>query len=210
MGYKGHDISDELDSTIDKMTELCLQLAEPKFTYGYFNPEYSDEAVTISGTHITLRGNDIYRHLKGAKYFAVMAVTLGMNVERKIMLLEKTSMTEALIFDSAANACIESAAEYVNSLISEESKSKNMYTNYRYSPGYGDFPIEMQNSLIPLLRCQTAIGLSVTENSIMIPRKSITAIIGVFDSPQTDKTSCEMCSMYHKCNIRKDGGKCAE
>ena len=170
MGCKGHEISAELDSTIDNMTELCFQLAEPKYTYGYFDLQFEDRGITIAGTDILLTGNDIYNHLSGARHCAIMAVTLGMNTERRIMLLEKSSMTEALIFDSAANACIESAAEYVNTLISKEAESKNLFTNYRYSPGYGDFSIEMQNKLIPLLRCQTRIGLTVTENSIMIPR----------------------------------------
>ena len=201
MGHKDQEITPELEKTIDKVIELCAEIAEPKWTYGYFEPNFEDGAVAVGKSGITLSGKNIYNHLYGAHHFALIAVTLGMKLERKLMLLEKTSMTEAIILDSAANACIESVADYVEGLVIDESKRKNMYTNYRYSPGYGDFPIETQKKLIPLLNCEKRIGLTVNENSIMIPRKSVTAIIGVFEKEQIKKKGCEGCNMYHTCNI---------
>lgn len=211
MGYKGQEIEPELENSIDNIIDMCMDAAEPKYTYGYFDLDWNGDEVSLAGAGIVLPGKDMARHLYGAKYCAIMAVTLGMSIERKLMLLEKTSMTEAVILDSAANACIESVADYAEGLIIEESRQKGLYTNYRYSPGYGDFPIEAQQKLIPLLNCEKRIGLTVTGNSIMIPRKSVTAIIGIFDKEQIEKKKgCEGCNLYHTCKIRKGGGKCAE
>ena len=201
MGHRGQQISPELERNIDGVIDLCLECALPKWTYRYFKPEFENGTVSVGKSGIILPGKDIYNHLYGAHHFALIAVTLGMTVERKLMLLEKTSMTDAVILDSAANACIESVADYVEGLIINESREKNLYTNYRYSPGYGDFPIETQKRLIPLLDCEKRIGLTVNENSIMIPRKSVTAIIGVFEKEQIKKKGCEGCNMYHTCSI---------
>ena len=118
-------------------------------------------------------------------------------------------MTDALIFDACANVYVESVADYVESIIASDAHKKSMHTNYRYSPGYGDFPIQAQLNIIPALGCEKRIGLTVTENAIMIPRKSVTAIIGVFtEKPPSVLHNCENCNMYDKCNIRKAGGKC--
>ena len=208
MGYGGQAISNELEENIDIVTEKCIKISNPKYTYGYFDLEYGDEGICIAGTEIILPGKDIEKHLDGALYCAVMAVTLGMDMEREIIISEKKSMTDAIILDSAANAYIESAADYVENIIIKESEEKGLYTNYRYSPGYGDFPLEIQKKLIPLLQCEKRIGLTVTQSSIMIPRKSVTAIIGIFDKKQIIKKGCEECNMYHSCSIRKGGGKC--
>ncbi|MBQ7900373.1 MAG: vitamin B12 dependent methionine synthase, partial [Clostridia bacterium] len=95
------------------------------------------------------------------------------------------------------------------SLIVQEAADKGMHTNYRYSPGYGDFPIQAQLDIIPALNCEKKIGLTVTDSALMIPHKSVTAIIGVFaDKPELVPHGCENCNMYEKCNIRKAGGKC--
>ena len=213
MGYRGQDIDTELDKSINRIIKRCEEISKPAYTYGYFDLFRNSDTLALAGSGITLPGKAIQKHLDGAKYCAILAVTLGMDMERALLLLEKKSMTDAVILDSAANAYIESVADCVENIITEESKNKGLCTNYRYSPGYGDFPIEMQKTLIPLLNCDRKIGLTVTENSIMIPRKSVTAVIGIFDEDQIKKKGCEGCSMYHSCNIRrnktgKDGDGC--
>lgn len=211
MGYKGQEMSTELNESIDEISELCHELSEPRYTYGYFDLDFKGGFVSLGGTDILLPGKDIYNHLLGAKHCAVMAVTLGMPIEKKLLQLEKTNMTEALILDCSANALIESLADYVQNLIEGESSKENLHLNFRFSPGYGDFPIETQKLLIPLLSCDRRIGLTVTESSIMIPRKSVTAIIGIFDKKQEFKKSgCQSCNLYNTCNIRKGGGNCAK
>lgn len=208
MGYGGQPIDSELERDIAKGIKRCSEVSFPAYTYGYFDTEQTEGGVMLAGCDIVLPGNDIKAHLKGAKYCAVMAVTLGMSLERELILAEKKSMTDAIILDSAANAYIESAADYVEGIIIKESREKGFYTNFRYSPGYGDFPIEAQKKLIPMLQCEKRIGLTVTQSSIMIPRKSVTAVIGIFDKKQNHKKSCEGCNMYDSCSIRKGGERC--
>ena len=207
MGYGNQQLTSELDSRIDSIIELCGQLATPKYMYTWFEPELKDGVVHLGG--IVLTGKDIHRHLSSCEYCVVLAVTAGMGVERELLRLQRVSMTDAVIFDACANAYVESMADYVESLIVSDARQKGMYTNYRYSPGYGDFPIQAQLDIIPALGCEKKIGLTVTDNAIMIPHKSVTAIIGVFaDKPECIPHNCENCNMYDKCNIRKVGGKC--
>ena len=47
----------------------------------------------------------------------------------------------------------------------------------RFSPGFGDFPLETQRGIIPLLSTEKRIGVILSESCIMSPRKSVTAVI---------------------------------
>lgn len=59
-----------------------------------------------------------------------------------------------------------------------------MYTRPRFSPGYGDLPINMQKDIFAALDCPRKIGLSLNESLLMSPSKSVTAIIGVSARPK--------------------------
>ena len=49
----------------------------------------------------------------------------------------------------------------------------------RYSPGYGDWPLDAQRELLALLDTPRAIGVSLTDSLLMVPSKSVSAVIGV-------------------------------
>lgn len=211
MGYAGQTLTPELDTMADSIIRQCEDVAQPKYIYGYFDTKNTSEGILLPESGIVLKGNDIVSHLCNASYCAVMALTVGIGPEKEVMRMEKTSMTEAVIMDNAANAYTESLADYVENIIADEAEKKGMFINYRYSPGYGDFSIQTQRELVSLLGCDTRIGLTVTQNNILIPRKSITAVVGVFDKSQSNpRKGCEFCRMYHKCAIRKGGGKCVK
>ena len=49
----------------------------------------------------------------------------------------------------------------------------------RYSPGYGDFPLAAQSALVALLDAPRKAGVSLTSSLLLVPSKSVTAVIGV-------------------------------
>ena len=49
----------------------------------------------------------------------------------------------------------------------------------RYSPGYGDFPLAAQGALVALLDAPRKAGVSLTSSLLLVPPKSVTAVIGV-------------------------------
>ena len=84
----------------------------------------------------------------------------------------------------------------------------NLHITTRYSPGYGDFAIDNGAEILNVLDAYKKIGLSITENSIMLPRKSVTALIGLSKTLSSKKHSgCASCKNID-CEFRKDGGSC--
>ena len=49
----------------------------------------------------------------------------------------------------------------------------------RFSPGYGDLPLDFQREIFRTLDCPRRIGLSLSESLLMSPSKSVTALIGI-------------------------------
>ena len=91
----------------------------------------------------------------------------------------------------------------------EQGQAPRVYFTGRYSPGYGDFPIEMQKTLLQAVDGPKSIGLTSNESSILIPRKSITAIIGTANHPVSGYlATCDECTIRDNCRLRAEGTFC--
>ena len=80
----------------------------------------------------------------------------------------------------------------------------------RFSPGYGDWPIGVQPLVAAALDTARRVGLCVTENDLMTPRKSVTALLGLSDHPvKGHLAGCGHCVLNTRCEYRKRGKTCA-
>lgn len=208
LGYSGQKISPEITSLIDE-TIKEVSMFTPLHTYAVSDVVFEENAVFLRDIDIVLQGTDIQNHLKGAVKCITFACTLGAVFDAELMRKQPQSMTKALIFDSAGTAFIEAAADRTESDILKPYHDAGLFSKFRYSPGYGDLPITLQQDITKALDCPRKIGLTVTENNILIPRKSITAFIGIFDTPQEKpRSKCVACQMRDSCKMRKDGFSC--
>lgn len=160
----------------------------------------------LSAGGVELPGNAIKKHLTGCNGMIVMAVTLGAAVDRLIRTAQVRDMAEAVILDSGASVLAEQCADILEGVIRAEIGG---FTTGRYSPGYGDFPIQMQRDFTKFLDTHRQIGLAVNENYILTPRKSITAIAGLADHPVKGYlATCDECLLKESCGLRKEGKQC--
>lgn len=196
MGYRGQRLDDEMEKLLDECINEVKDASKENFTYQIFDIERKEEGLYLKGTTLVLQGEDIRSHLSEAEKCAVMAVTLGLEVDKSIAFYSKTDLVKGLIYDACAAAAVESLCDAVQKKIETEAKSMGLEITSRYSPGYGDFSIEIQKELSKVLKTYERVGLSVNESSIMIPRKSVTAVIGM----QREKCGKES----HKCKNCKD------
>ena len=209
LGYKGQEIDENLSNTIEECREEIKKIIMPRVIYSYKNIKPCDDGVEVITTNLILKGKDIKEHLKNSKECVLMAVTLGNEVERKTRLYEKINLTKALILDACATTAVEEVCDIVENSVKEKAILSGMNITFRYSPGYGDLPLDVQNSFLRALDAQKKIGLTVSENNLLFPRKSVTAIIGIVDSEIKNKRkSCNECSNYENCNFRREGESC--
>ena len=74
----------------------------------------------------------------------------------------------------------------------------------RFSPGYGDMPINLQSKIIKITNAQKLINLTATSDCVLIPTKSVTAFLGFTKENITSCTNkCLLCNFRDKCNFRR-------
>lgn len=209
LGYRNQKIEVEIDNLIDSCINEIKEVSNPFCTYKIFNIDTLENEVRVCGTNLILKGKDISNHLRHSKKCAILASTLGVSVDNRIRILGKTDITRAVILDSCATDAIESTCNMVESEIKEIARKEGFDINFRYSPGYGDLSIDVQPDILNILNTEKKIGLTCTESFILLPRKSVTAIIGfVEDGRKESKKGCKTCSAYDSCLYRRDGVSC--
>lgn len=208
LGYTGQDITPDLNERLKTLFARCEQTSNPGFTYRIFPCDSAHGDIRLAGTTLVLEGRDIYEHLKDAQLVAVMAATAGLGNEQELRRLSFKNSLDAAIYGSAGSALVESVGDVCNARIVEDARGRGLWCNWRFSPGYGDLPLDIQPTVIRILDADKKLGITVTDTNLLIPAKSITAFVGLFDTPQDDKRSCANCSFSPYCNLRKAGNQC--
>lgn len=121
---------------------------------------------------LALESNDLRRCLGEAKEAYLFAATLGHDVDRLIRKYAALSAADLLIVQAIAATAIE---QYID----DETASWGEKLLPRFSPGYGDLPLSVQREFLATLDPKGSLGITLTETFLMIPSKSVTAIIGV-------------------------------
>ena len=217
LGYQGQQISDDLTQRIELVVERLELDIEPRGIRRVFAVDSAgvDDAgqpcIKLVGSSIVLKGRDIYRHLKDAQLCAVFACTLGMDCERRLRLLGGQHPLESAVFDAACSSYVEAAVEQMDAAVKEQAERFGLAGNWRYSPGYGDCPLTAQRDIVAALDATRRIGLTVTPTNLLMPTKSVTAVIGLFDGEVHDsntRPTCNVCRLREHCRFRAAGTTC--
>lgn len=209
LGFKNQLLDEGINKLIEESIEEMKKIIKVRYVYKLFSIDKSKGDIALKDSAVKLQGKDIYKHLEKADKCVLMAITLGSDVDTKIRYYEKTSITRALILDACATTAVEEACDNLCEKLEREIVDENKVLTSRFSPGYGDLPIDLQNSFISVLESQGVIGLTASSHSILLPRKSVTAVVGVIDKSHKDKNkSCLSCNKHTSCKFKKEGDFC--
>ncbi len=206
MGSRGRDA----DALMPLVTECADRLSKamfPRYTFRLFEINASEDSIEVCGTELVLRGQSIKEHLEGCQKCVLLCATLSAGADKLIRQLEAADMAMAFVTDCLASSVIETVCDEAEQEM--RSRLPKSYFTWRFSPGYGDLPLDLQGTFLNVLEAQKRIGLNVTESGMLVPAKSVTAVIGVSDRPiARAKQGCVGCNMYNDCKFRKGGDHC--
>ncbi|MGN0550244.1 MAG: methionine synthase [Acutalibacteraceae bacterium] len=211
MGIKGAP-----DKKTEDMMRLCekklLLAAQPKYVYRFFEiDKISDESgehkVCLKNCELQLCGRDICAHLQGCFGAVLLCATISAGADLLIRRMQVTDMAQAVILDSLASTAVEQVCNKLDDIIRAD--FPDCYTTWRFSPGYGDLPLDIQAQFLKILDAPKKTGVCVGESMMLTPFKSVTAVIGVSKNPLPKrKRGCAACNMRESCNFRKAGTRC--
>jgi len=201
LGWRGQRIEQRI---FDQIHGLMNDVRE-KLTASVVTRSFEmEEGGRLSDTIFVPEGNDVYALLKSCDSVILMAATLGTQSERMLLRAQARSSADALLLDAVLSAAIEAVCDEAERTLRREHALFNLHLTDRFSPGYGDMPIKQTGEICRILETQKTIGLTVSHNGIMIPRKSVTALLGVSRIEQQRRPSaCAVCNMRKTCALRE-------
>ena len=180
----------------------------PRFVWKLFPIERAAEGLLLTGTRVLLTGRSSEKMLAECDRCVLLAVTLGPAADTLVRAASARDMTEAVLLDACASALTESGCGLAEKEI--RARFPDLYLTDRFSPGYGDLPLDTQPAILSALDAGRRLGLYLTGSLLMNPSKSVTAVIGLAPVPQRARIrGCAYCAMNADCALRKGGHSCA-
>ncbi len=186
---------------IDALLDECLKEATGIFTYkvcyGRFPLVIKGDNVDLSFTKTVSR--DLAKTLQNSDTFILFSATVGFELDRIIARYSRISPSKALMFQAIGTERIESLCDEFCCDI--EKKFGNITP--RFSPGYGDLPLEIQREFFAVLEPNRKIGLTLNNSLVMSPSKSVTAVVGISNCcEERIGHNCEKCNKEN-CSFRR-------
>jgi hypothetical protein len=173
MGAAGNTDS-RLSRLTDDMSKELLKTCRPLACYTEFEVKMDGDLLDFGFAKI--KSKNLAKNLKNCSRVIIFAATLGAEFERLLNLKQLKSPTEAVVLDAVASSAIEGVCDAVENVIKEKYPYK---MKPRFSPGYGDLDISFQKNIAEILKTKQKIGLAVSDFFMLMPTKSVTAIIGL-------------------------------
>ncbi len=203
LGYRGQEIDPSLRTQIERCIAEVERAAVPRIVW---------KQLPVVENHVeglTLAGSDMADLLANCSEVVLLGATIGAMVERLLMKSEVKSMADALIMDACASTAVENVCNNFEQDLRAEVEKQGLYLSDRFSPGYGDLPFEENRDFCALLDVERRIGVTQSPTHLMIPRKSVMAIMGIADHPLKMRgKGCENCPMFLHCQFRRRGVTC--
>lgn len=201
LGWRGTPIEPQLLEQIKRITEDVVKTVQPRVIIKRFMIE---ESGNLASTVFSPKGEDVRAMLCGCDEAVLLAATLGAQSERMLLRCQSLDPSQAVLLDAVLSAAIEAVCDEREAALRSELALEGLYLTDRFSPGYGDMPLGQTREICEVLRADRAIGLAVSSSGIMIPRKSVTAIMGVSKTPvKRRETGCLVCAMRETCALRR-------
>ena len=183
---------------IEALLDECLKECAEVFSYNvcYTEVPVKTDGKTLDLSFLKTSSTALMKNLENCRSAVVFGATVGIGIDRLIARYGKISPAKAVMFQAIG-------AERIEALCDTAEDDIQGFTAPRFSPGYGDFPLEFQKDFFKLLDPMRKIGLSLNESLLMSPTKSVTAIAGISDRPCRHEKKCSACNNTD-CTFRKD------
>ena len=191
----------ELVATAQEVLEEAQSLLAPAALYTALPVrDFRHQQVTLDGG-AAFEGPLVARALAGATEVALAVCTIGPVLDEQVAALFAKNPVRALALDGAGIGAVGVVALMVGERVREEAERRGLRIGMRAEPGQEGWPIWQQRVLFGLLPAEE-IGVRLTESCLMLPRKSISFVVGLGPEMRPDAVTCDFCSKRERCSWR--------
>ncbi len=197
IGYASDSkVSTRMLSLVDDYIKNAHQFIAPSVSYAI------RDILAVTGNSVEIEYDVVFESevisklLEKAKKVAIFVMTIGNYLEDAAAQLAQDGLVlQSAVLDSIGSDAAEKLADSVEGQISEVAYNQGLTITRRFSPGYCDWNVTQQKIVFQAMRGDCA-GVRLTDGCLMIPRKSISGIIGIGPSEITEYNPCKICDEY--------------
>lgn len=150
----------------------------PRAVCAAFDVQRGADGMVAIGGSLRTASRSLRERLDGCGRAVLFAATIGPALEEWVRTLNDAGeLTRALLADAAGSAAAIALGTAFESAVVGEFRGLGLEPTKRYAPGYGDFELECQAPLMQMVEAHR-IGISLTEDHLMLPGKSISGVVG--------------------------------
>ena len=169
LGYKGAALRPEVEAYADRCEEELDQVVVPRSI-----------SRRLPVALLPGESRELKHHLRHCREAVLYAVTLGAETDRLLRRWSAQTMAKAAVGQAVCavwldDLCASLCANLARNL------GQGEYLTAPFSPGYGDWALSAQHPVLELLGAHKRIGLTLTGGGMLVPEKSITAVVGISD-----------------------------
>ena len=179
-------------------------LLEPAMAYElYIITRVGPDRLYLKGNAV-LHGSPLSSVLSAARELAAVVCTIGPKLEKKVTShFNNNEPLRGLLLDGIGSAAVDSLTQEVCKFMTHEASSRGYQASSPLSPGMPGLDISEQRQLFQLVSAEE-IGVRLTESAMLVPRKSVSMVMGM--GPEiptwTEAEVCARCSLGKTCPYR--------
>ncbi len=173
LNFKGEVTEEQLKLVQSSISEV-KRFARPQFVFRFLKLEENSEGHLEVDASLNI-GYDSLQKLfraKNSNSVCILVSTLGSAIDKRVSQLADIDSGKMILFDACANAYIEEETNRFQERLNLGDET------FRFAPGYGDVPLEVQREIFDLMPEIKKIGIELDECNLMHPFKSMTGFIG--------------------------------
>jgi len=177
-------------------------LLNPKVVYQEFAVAgLRHERILLKGGQY-LESKLLVQHLAAAKTLCIVLCTIGEALEERVSRIWESNMVYALALDGVGSAAVEALANAACQYFEKQAADKWLQASIPFSPGMVDWSVaEGQPQLFRLLG-EAGSVVRLTSSYIMVPRKSLTMIMGIGAEMKSAGRACDYCALRETCRYQ--------
>lgn len=194
MGFVESIPTGELSETVDAMTAEAVGICHPRMGYRVVCGELLPANRLLLGDKLMNPGPVIHKSLEGSDGFALLVASVGEELDEWIKSCnEGKDILKAYLAHMLGAYLAELVVDLCRKHLEAEVATEECHVSNSYSPGYCGWNISEQAlffSLLPAGFC----GVRLTESKLMLPVKSVSAVVGIGPDVEKRPYHCAICN----------------
>lgn len=192
LGYGDATPGTDVQAIIDRLGAEARKHCRPRLGLRIVEGGVTSNRLLLDGVEFE-PGAIIAHRLQKGERFALLIASVGIEMDEWLHALRTgPDVVEAFVADAMGSVLAEAIAAYGAEQLARLAASDRLRITNSYSPGYCGWNVAEQHklfSLLPPVFC----GVTLCPSGLMLPIKSISAVVGIGPEAERREYGCALC-----------------